>query len=55
MNTLQDHFDPRFDTDLIDRIRQQEANAQAALDVPKSLSVTLPLPSYGYAKDVSNW
>ncbi len=30
--TLQDHFDPRQDTDLIDRIRKQEANAQAALD-----------------------
>lgn len=32
MNTLQDQFDPRFDTDLIDRIRQQEAHAQAALE-----------------------
>lgn len=29
---LQDQFDPRFDTDLIDRIRQQEAHAQAALE-----------------------
>jgi len=35
MNTLQDQFDPRFDTDLIDRIRQQEANAQAALERAK--------------------
>jgi len=33
--TLLDHSDPRFDTDLIDRIRQQEANAQAALDRAK--------------------
>jgi len=33
--TLQDHLDPRFDTDLIDRIRQQEANAQAALERAK--------------------
>lgn len=32
MNTLLDHSDPRFDTDLIDRIRQQEAHAQAALE-----------------------
>jgi len=33
--TFLDHSDPRFDTDLIDRIRQQEANAQAALDRAK--------------------
>jgi hypothetical protein len=30
--THQDQFDPRQDTDLIDRIRLQEAAAQAALD-----------------------
>lgn len=29
--TLLDHHDP-FDTDLVDRIRQQEAHAQAALE-----------------------
>jgi hypothetical protein len=33
--TLQDQFDPRQDTDLIDRIRLQEAAAQAALDRAK--------------------
>jgi len=33
--THQDHFDPRQDTDLIDRIRKQEAAAQAALDRAK--------------------
>jgi hypothetical protein len=33
--THQDQFDPRQDTDLIDRIRLQEAAAQAALDRAK--------------------
>jgi hypothetical protein len=34
--TYQDQFDPRQDTDLIDRIRLQEAAAQAALDRAKA-------------------
>jgi hypothetical protein len=34
--THQDQFDPRQDTDLIDRIRLQEAAAQAALDRAKA-------------------
>ena len=34
--TCQDQFDPRQDTDLIDRIRLQEAAAQAALDRAKA-------------------
>jgi hypothetical protein len=34
--THQDLFDPRQDTDLIDRIRLQEAAAQAALDRAKA-------------------
>jgi hypothetical protein len=34
--TRQDQFDPRQDTDLIDRIRLQEAAAQAALDRAKA-------------------